>query len=699
MSGARGDGAGRDRWAPLYAGLASGAILGLIAAVERTRHLRYFLSGPREGVLLFLTIAGWVLFAGLALGALATLLAGLARLVGRRLRLDRNAQALALGALLGAASAALALQALRLTVRFDGLQSRAPMLVLAAAAAGAFAGIVLLALSRTRLGKPRWRRGLALVVLLPAVAGLYLLDAYFAPGSSLGLHVIMDALVTLGAFLLALEFEPRFARARPLWLALVPAAVLFVHWSMTVDPNVRMLVRVRGTIAGRSADFFGWLSDFDRDGSAIPWLVAGRDARPFDPTYPGRIPGDQWPSFDPGTQPPGPGDPARAPDPGDARPHLVFVTLDACRWDAVPGAAWRSPRLAGLHARTPTLDSLVSHSARFAGGYAPSAGTEDTFLSLFSGLDLPAALGGVPEGRWLSERLVSAGYASRAFINEANFLPSPWGWPLMVRAPEHEGRRLAQDLVAFLAGQPVGRPAVAWYHLMDLHADVLNPLSKSSYSRTKHVEIYARALERVDRSLGELFSELRRRGLDRRTIVVIAADHGEEFGGHGHFHHNIAVYEPAIRVLFWATGPGIEAGPRPFAADVADVYPTFLAAAGVDPGATSGRSLWPAFADTSYRPEPRVHYSFLPQRGVSRRFSPYRHIERGQAAAVDEARGRKVILRFGREVMEVYDLARDPLESRNLARWRPAWADSLGAGLLERVLARPLRPGEFRRWF
>jgi arylsulfatase A-like enzyme len=176
-----------------------------------------------------------------------------------------------------------------------------------------------------------------------------------------------------------------------------------------------------------------------------------------------------------------------------------------------------------------------------------------------------------------------------------------------------------------------------------------------------------------------LLQGLRERGAAERTMIAVSADHGEEFGEHGHFHHNLALYEPAIRVPLWLSGKGIEPRRLGITTELENLYPTLLEVAGVDPGRSAGRSLLPLLAGTGS--EDGLHYSFLPQRGFSRRFALWARPERGQAALVDGPAGRKVILRLRSETWEAYDLKRDPMEHDNLAGDGLPWADSMLAEL------------------
>lgn len=59
---------------------------------------------------------------------------------------------------------------------------------------------------------------------------------------------------------------------------------------------------------------------------------------------------------------------------------------------------------------------------------------------------------------------------------------------------------------------------------------------------------YDSELRHVDREIGELLELLRARGLFDRTVVVVHADHGEEFGDHGGQFHASTLFDEVIHV-------------------------------------------------------------------------------------------------------------------------------------------------------
>jgi choline-sulfatase len=66
---------------------------------------------------------------------------------------------------------------------------------------------------------------------------------------------------------------------------------------------------------------------------------------------------------------------------------------------------------------------------------------------------------------------------------------------------------------------------------------------------------YYTSVEYVDRNVGRLLDALRRRGLDRNTLVIYHADHGYSLGQHGRFEKHCG-YDPALRVPLLMRWPG-----------------------------------------------------------------------------------------------------------------------------------------------
>jgi arylsulfatase A-like enzyme len=154
----------------------------------------------------------------------------------------------------------------------------------------------------------------------------------------------------------------------------------------------------------------------------------------------------------------------------------------------------------------------------------------------------------------------------------------------------------------------------------------------------------------LDLRLGELFDTLRALGLWDETLVVLTADHGEEFFEHGNQGHGDRLWDELLWVPLVVKPPGSWRAPRGARVDglveVRDLVPTALAAAGVrlepGPGAVD---LLPWVAGRGAAPGPR-------------RFVVG---ETAAAIAVRTAEHKLVAARDGGKV-ELFDLVRDPGE-------------------------------------
>jgi arylsulfatase A-like enzyme len=249
----------------------------------------------------------------------------------------------------------------------------------------------------------------------------------------------------------------------------------------------------------------------------------------------------------------------------------------------------------------------------------------------------------------------------------------PAGRPSPVPAPRHAG--------AF-AGEPLPRtPAFDEADVRDKPA-AIRRRPRLSAGDVAAIEYHYRqeleSLLAVDEGVARIVGALERTGELEDTLLVFTSDNGYLHGEHRAPGGKVLPYEPSIRVPLLMRGPGVPRGLRlPQLVANVDLAPTLLEAAGAA-GAwdADGLSLW----------------SFLRDPGL----------EAGRDLLIEgPARRRNGLPRFAglrtpghllveRDTgdRELYDLARDPHQLRNLA-------GSPGAAGLEAALARRL---ERLRW-
>jgi arylsulfatase A-like enzyme len=110
---------------------------------------------------------------------------------------------------------------------------------------------------------------------------------------------------------------------------------------------------------------------------------------------------------------------------------------------------------------------------------------------------------------------------------------------------------------------------------------------------------YDAEIRYCDRHVGRVLDALRERGVYDETLIVLLADHGEEFGEHGCYSEHWSTHEGTQRIPLLVKPPG---GADRAASDAlvtnVDVAPTILDYAGPDrPAAWHGRSVRPLVAD------------------------------------------------------------------------------------------------------
>ena len=196
--------------------------------------------------------------------------------------------------------------------------------------------------------------------------------------------------------------------------------------------------------------------------------------------------------------------------------------------------------------------------------------------------------------------------------------------------------------------------------------------------------LYDDAIGYIDRKVGEVIEFLKATGLEENTLVIITADHGEHFGEHHLLGHDYSLYEPLVRVpLIVRYADRFKAGEEGRLVQSHDVYPTILELAGVEwkrvPGQTC-RSLLepPSEARTSISeylmfdmgPLERICLKY-PQIDLSRFTRRLRAIQRENTKLISPTPDKP----------ELYDLADDPMETRNLADQRPDLTGELAGAL------------------
>lgn len=137
------------------------------------------------------------------------------------------------------------------------------------------------------------------------------------------------------------------------------------------------------------------------------------------------------------------------------------------------------------------------------------------------------------------------------------------------------------------------------------------------------VSHYDAEIRYVDRWVGELLDHLRETGRYDETLIVLTADHGEEFGEHGLYREHWSTHDGTQRVPLLIkppAGTAYEPGGRSQLVTNVDMAPTIADYAGLDgPACWQGESLRPVVEDEATPWRDRVvvdHGLYTAQRAV-----------------------------------------------------------------------------------
>jgi len=309
------------------------------------------------------------------------------------------------------------------------------------------------------------------------------------------------------------------------------------------------------------------------------------------------------------------------------RPDIVLITLDAARPDHFSCYGYDRQT-------TPNIDHLSEESLVFTNVFALTPNTKRSVPTMITGLSYldhqvtedDSILS--DEAKTLAEYLRDAGYATACFTanpNNSRAIGDDQGydeffelWTEVPRTVSRTPGYLTRRALEWLAGFDEAKPLHLQLHFIPPHApyepapefDVFTEPTYDGWcdgsQRTLRwidkayrvandadlaqiTALYDGNLRAVDASVAQVLDALRSRERWRDTVVLVTSDHGEAFFEHRRLMHNNTVYDEMLRVPFILRMPG---GRLPDGVDLdrlatlADLTPTLLAAASVQPPAT-----------------------------------------------------------------------------------------------------------------
>ena len=282
---------------------------------------------------------------------------------------------------------------------------------------------------------------------------------------------------------------------------------------------------------------------------------------------------------------------------------FLLISIDALRADHLGSYGYNRPT-------TPHIDALAASSVIFEHAYAPTPHTSYSVTSLMTSKYMrPLLLQGIAQDSDTWAGLFRTyGYRTAAFYPPAVFFIDPdrfqpfrdgflgfeYKWVEFA-----EGQRRIDQVTAYLQSAPVDKRLFTWVHLFAPH-EPYEPHAPFPFG-DRDIDRYDSEIRFADETVGALVSAFRAQRPD--AVVVVTADHGEEFGEHGGHYHGTSVYEEQVRVPLVVSAPGALAARRiGEPVQTIDLLPTLLTALDIPkPPRLRGRDLGPLLAGK--RPE------------------------------------------------------------------------------------------------
>jgi len=344
---------------------------------------------------------------------------------------------------------------------------------------------------------------------------------------------------------------------------------------------------------------------------------------------------------------------------------IILISIDTLRADHLALYGYQ-------RGSTPTLDRLGREALVFSDVYSHTPLTLPSHVTLFTGL-LPFHHGVrdnigfslAAASPTLAEQLRGAGYVTGAavsayvlrhqtgiargfdFYDDAIAIA---GTGESLADSQRDGAAAVDSLAAWIDRQSTPR-LFAFLHLYEPHTPYAPPATHRMASAYDGEVAYA------DELVGRLLDRLRARSLFERAIVAVVSDHGEGLNDHGESEHGIFLYREALHVPWILRLPHGDGGGRRIegAAGLVDVPATLLGLTGRTFGGAGLDGQFVLSELTGSRLRDRTVYAE----------TEYPRLHFGWSDLVSAVDGRYHYIRAPRP--ELFDLAGDPAERRNLA--------------------------------
>jgi arylsulfatase A-like enzyme len=281
-------------------------------------------------------------------------------------------------------------------------------------------------------------------------------------------------------------------------------------------------------------------------------------------------------------------EPATLPAPEAARRHVILISIDTLRKDAL------SLRLAGKPA-APVLQALAAKSLSFERAVTTYPATLFALSSALTGQS-PSEVLFAPKPpnnlftqtrQLFREQLIalpSATWFRRPPVPELLTQAAlPTFWPNAERSTTWMIHRLRQ-------ARALQHRTFAWIHYFEPHTSEVSGRGRVAEQNAK--QSYASLVNRVDQQLGRLLQALEILGYLNDSLLIVFSDHGEALGELDYFGHHVYLNQFATDVPLLVHAPGLAARRSERLVLLSDIAPTVLEWIGSPAAAGDARSLF-----------------------------------------------------------------------------------------------------------
>lgn len=280
--------------------------------------------------------------------------------------------------------------------------------------------------------------------------------------------------------------------------------------------------------------------------------------------------------------------------------NVVFILVDTLRADRLGAYGYERPT-------SPTFDQLAKTGVRFASHMSQSSWTKTSMASIWTGM-YPRRTGilrfndAIPADATMpAEILRDAGFVTAGIWRNGWVAPTfgfEQGFEVYHRPEigaqleairretknpyarlEGSDRDATDGVVEFLRTYRNDR-FFLYVHMMDVHQYLSD--EESAIFGTAYSDLYDNSILWTDRQISAMVGALDEQGLRDKTLVVIAADHGEAFLEHGNEGHAKDLHREVVSTPWIISFPfSLERGiVVESMTDNIDVWPTILAILG-----------------------------------------------------------------------------------------------------------------------